>query len=213
MSTPPPSGPAGFLSRWSQRKLQAKAEPAPTQAPASVTPVVAEADAAASRTLVQPQSHAPQAAASPVAPPAATKAPAVPPPTLADLEPLDHTADLTRFVARGVEESVRRAALRKLFADPQFNVMDGLDTYIDDYNTPSPVPPGFLARLKSAPDLGLMPPSEPTAAQPQPTPAAPPAQDAAPAVAPCNEPPPAPAPQAAPVPCAEPPCPPSPPSA
>ena len=32
-----------------------------------------------------------------------------------------------------VDESLKRQALRKLFADPRFNVMDGLDVYIDDY--------------------------------------------------------------------------------
>lgn len=32
------------------------------------------------------------------------------------------------------EESVKRAALKKLFSDPRFNVMDGLDVDIDDYS-------------------------------------------------------------------------------
>ena len=30
--------------------------------------------------------------------------------------------------------------MKKLFSDPHFNVMDGLDTYIDDYGKPDPIP-------------------------------------------------------------------------
>ena len=38
-----------------------------------------------------------------------------------------------------VAPSLRNAALKKLFADPRFNVMDGLDTYIDDYSVSVPI--------------------------------------------------------------------------
>ena len=41
-------------------------------------------------------------------------------------------------------EDVRRAALKKLFSDPRFNVMDGLDVYIDDYSKTEPIPPEML---------------------------------------------------------------------
>jgi hypothetical protein len=37
--------------------------------------------------------------------------------------------------------------LRKLFSDPRFNVMDGLDVYIDDYTKPDPIPPSVIERL------------------------------------------------------------------
>jgi hypothetical protein len=37
--------------------------------------------------------------------------------------------------------------MRKLFSDPRFNVMDGLDIYIDDYSKPDPMPEGFLDKL------------------------------------------------------------------
>ncbi|MGC8807061.1 MAG: DUF3306 domain-containing protein [Thiomonas sp.] len=137
------SGDSGFLSRWSRRKLQGGADAAPAEPPTALAP--------ADKGLESPVSAHPP----PIPAPAVERPPA---PTLEELAPLDHTADLTRFIASGVEEGVRRAALRKLFSDPQFNVMDGLDTYIDDYNTPSPVPPGLLARLKLTPNLGLAPP-------------------------------------------------------
>jgi hypothetical protein len=48
----------------------------------------------------------------------------------------------------GVDAATRTAAVKKLFRDPQFNVMDGLDVYIDDYSKPDPIPPALLARLQ-----------------------------------------------------------------
>ena len=54
-----------------------------------------------------------------------------------------------------MDEDVKRAALRKLFADPHFNVMDGLDTYIDDYNRSEPIPPSMLREMVQARMLGL----------------------------------------------------------
>jgi hypothetical protein len=49
-----------------------------------------------------------------------------------------------------VDEGIRRAALKKLFSDPRFNVMDGLDVYIDDYTREDPIPTGMLAQLQHA---------------------------------------------------------------
>jgi hypothetical protein len=49
-----------------------------------------------------------------------------------------------------VEESVKRAALKKLLHDPRFNVMDGLDTYIDDYTKNDPIPEEMLKTLEHA---------------------------------------------------------------
>jgi hypothetical protein len=46
--------------------------------------------------------------------------------------------------------------MKKLFADPHYNVMDGLDTYIDDYNTPDPIPAAMFKQLVQARMLGLL---------------------------------------------------------
>jgi hypothetical protein len=151
MSAPSSPDDSGFLSRWSRRKLQAEADTA-----LSAPPVVSEPERAVEPTVT--------ATSPPVPTPAADQPP---PPTLDELAPLDHSADLTRFIAKGVDEGVRRAALHKLFADPQFNVMDGLDTYIDDYNAASPVPPGLLARLKLTPNLGFDLPEAAAATPPE----------------------------------------------
>jgi hypothetical protein len=88
-----------------------------------------------------------------IAAPAAAPAPELPPPTLEELAGLGHDADFRRFVQPGVDEEVRRSAMKKLFTDPHFNVMDGLDIYIDDYNKFEPIPPAMLAMLAHAKPL------------------------------------------------------------
>lgn len=93
----------------------------------------------------------------PAAPPAEAGADIQPPAppsdkplTLDDVAQLTPESDYTPFVARGIDENVKRSALKKLFSDPQFNVMDGLDVYIDDYNKFEPIPPEMLAMLNHA---------------------------------------------------------------
>ena len=66
------------------------------------------------------------------------------------LDSLTFDSDFKAFMHGKVEEGVKRAALRKLFADPRFNVMDGLDTYIDDYSIENPIPDEMMARLDHA---------------------------------------------------------------
>ncbi len=132
-----------FLGRWSQRKRalaqglpvpepEPRAEPLPT-APAAPRP----ADAAA------------QAAANP--PPE----PSAPPLTLADTQALTPQSDFKPFIAPDVSAEVKNAAMKKLFADPHFNVMDGMDIYIDDYSRPDPLPESMLRQMASAQVLGL----------------------------------------------------------
>jgi len=77
---------------------------------------------------------------------------------LPPLESLDFESDFKAFMHSKVEESVKRAALKKLFADPRFNVMDGLDTYIDDYTKAEPFTEGLLARIEEVREKLLAPP-------------------------------------------------------
>jgi len=72
------------------------------------------------------------------------------PPQLPPLDSLTFESDFKAFMHSKVEEGVKRAALKKLFSDPRFNVMDGLDTYIDDYTKAEPVTEELLARLEHA---------------------------------------------------------------
>jgi hypothetical protein len=60
-----------------------------------------------------------------------------------------------------VDPGLRREALKTLFKDPRFNVMDGLDVYIDDYSKPDPLPPGWLEKIAAVSRLGDYRPPEP----------------------------------------------------
>jgi len=120
-----------FVSRWSRRKIEARKaeqEPAETKpSPEPVAPAAPNAGAAAS-------------------PPGA--------PAQRELPPIDSLQGLASeykdFLRPGVDTKLRQAALKKLFHDPHFNVMDGLDTYIDDYSKPDPIPEEMLKSLKQA---------------------------------------------------------------
>ena len=72
------------------------------------------------------------------------------PPELPPIDKLTLDSDFSGFFHPKVSEDVRRAALRKLFSDPHFNVMDGLDTYIDDYSKSEPTPAAMLAGMRQA---------------------------------------------------------------
>lgn len=51
------------------------------------------------------------------------------------LDSLGEDSDYAGFLSPRVSEGLRRAALRKLFHLPHFNVTDGLDDYAEDYRT------------------------------------------------------------------------------
>lgn len=131
----------GFLSRWSRRKEAVRegrhVEEEPAQAPAPALPAAAAAVT----------SHADEAAPQPVPP--------EPPPTLEDVQVLTPKDDFSRFVAPEVPAEVKNAALKKLFTDPHFNAMDGLDVYIDDYGKPDPIPASMLKKLAASRFLKL----------------------------------------------------------
>ena len=144
----------GFLSRWSRRKAQARAAGAASE-PADATPrseqpsvpVASAADRGAAETAETAEAVGPTCPTS--APPSQTAC------DLPDLASLTHADDFVPFMRAGVDAATRNAALRTLFADPHFNVMDGLDTYIDDYSKPAPMAPAMVRRLRAARLLGL----------------------------------------------------------
>jgi len=140
---------SNFLSRWSRRKaLLREGVAAPDPAP-PVPPQPAVAGAVTGNARTVPAVHAPRTETA--TQPANTE----PAPTLADVAALSPQSDYRRFVAEGVAPEVKNAALKKLFADPHFNVMDGLDTYIDDYGKPDPLPVGMLRKMAQSRLLGL----------------------------------------------------------
>lgn len=83
-----------------------------------------------------------------------------PAPQLPPLDSLTFESDFKAFMHSKVEEGVKRAALKKLFSDPRFNVMDGLDTYIDDYTKAEPIGEELLATLEHARRALVLPPPE-----------------------------------------------------
>jgi hypothetical protein len=139
-------GDSNFFSRWSRRKAEVRVG---TVTPESAALAPAAAASGVAEALPVPATPLPPPAAAPPAPPAP------PPPTLADVDALTTKSDYTRFVSRDVAPEVKQAALKKLFTDPHFNVMDGLDTYIDDYGKPDPLPPGMLRKMMQSQLLGL----------------------------------------------------------
>ena len=72
-----------------------------------------------------------------------------------DVAQLSATSNYARFMASNVDTGVKNAAMKKLFTDPHFNVMDRLDTYIDDYGIPDPIPAAMLRQMVQSKFLGL----------------------------------------------------------
>lgn len=128
----------GFLSRWSQRKQalrtgQVLEEPVPEPAAPQAAPATLEVPV--DTALLQRD-----------------KLPAL---SLQDAQALTPQSDFAPFVAREVSPEVRNAAMKKLFADPHYQVMDRLDTYIDDYSQADPIPQSMLRQMASAKFLQL----------------------------------------------------------
>src|SRR5262249_55017680 len=76
------------------------------------------------------------------------------PDPLPPVESLTPESDFTPFMQPGVDPAVKREALKTLLRDPRFNVMDGLDVYIDDYSKPDPMPEEWLGKLNQLKRLG-----------------------------------------------------------
>ena len=136
----------GFFSRWSQRKQAVKLglaeeDISPNKAQDKAQPSVQNSEVSVAN--VKPESADP-----------AAEPPKLP--TLSDVEQLTPDSDFSTFMTQGVSPEVRNAAMKKLFTDPHYNVMDGLDIYIGDYNTPDPLPAGMLAKMVGAQFLGLV---------------------------------------------------------
>jgi hypothetical protein len=138
-------GADGFFGRWARRKndvLQGKPLDEPTAA-AAVPAVGGAALSVDSKAKPAPD-------AKPAEPAEPLK-----PLTLDNVKNLTQDSDFKPFMSRGVEPGVRNAAMKKLFSDPHFNVMDGLDIYIDDYSKPDPLPLSMLRQMASAKFLKL----------------------------------------------------------
>ena len=140
----------GFLGRWSQRK-QALREGRILAEPAAPPASLQQQTPAASPAQLPPANGP----ASTLAPGSEVDGQTKPALTLEDVQALTPDASFAPFVARDVAPEVRNAAMKKLFANPHYNVMDGLDIYIDDYAKPSPLSAAQVRQMVSAQFLRL----------------------------------------------------------
>jgi len=78
-------------------------------------------------------------------------------PAARELPPLDSlkglASEYTEFMRPGVDENLRRAALKKLFSDPYFNVADPFEAYSGDFTRGEPIPAAMLKTLEHAKGL------------------------------------------------------------
>ena len=160
--------PAGFLSRWSRRKAEVRQGVAldgagntsinQAKKPGkNLNSELQSTDAANSNKSLAPSTRL-------VGPPDQegdqnthldSATPQKSAPSMADVQSLTQDSDFTQFMAGEVAPEVKNAAMKKLFADPHFNVMDRMDVYIDDYGQPDPIPQAMLRQMVSAKFLNL----------------------------------------------------------
>jgi Protein of unknown function (DUF3306) len=133
----------GFLGRWSQRKQDIRAGKSLAEPEITAKPVVI-AEKSSDPSSVQTSATT-----------AVIDEPEAPLPTMADVHELTAESDFSPFVAKNVSPEVRNSAMKKLFTDPHYNVMDRLDIYIDDYSQPDPIPESMLRQMVSAKFLNL----------------------------------------------------------
>ena len=131
-----PDDKENFASRWSRRKIEARktaekpAEAQPPAEPAPAAPAVANTGAAA----VPTDASAPR--------------------ELPPLESLKGLAsEYTEFLKPGVDENLRRSALKKLFSDPHFENFERFEAYCEDFTQGEPIPLAMLKTLEHAKSL------------------------------------------------------------
>lgn len=121
-----------FLSRWSQRKLQAEQDKVPATHDAGAV----NADGKLGDVAQKKAFEAAQKNAAPV--------------VLPSIDSVNLESGVAPFFKQQADESLRRLALKKLLSDPHFNIMDGLDIYVGDYSQPDPIPPEMMKKIRHA---------------------------------------------------------------
>ena len=79
--------------------------------------------------------------------------PKAPLPELPPVDKLDFDSDYRGFFHPKVDEDTRRAALKKLFSDARFNVIDQMDIDIEDYSKYAPLSAAVVASLKQTQNI------------------------------------------------------------
>ena len=73
-----------------------------------------------------------------------------PPPALPPVESLTPASDFAPFMHPKVADALRRAALKKLFSDPHFNVPDPNEAFSGDWTGGEPITEEMLKTLNQA---------------------------------------------------------------
>jgi Protein of unknown function (DUF3306) len=150
LDKPAPAEDSGFLSRWSQRKQALRkgdvlAEPENPKNTAVL-------DQKASVAGINTAQSAPDLVVSKEPVQVEEKPPS---PTMQDVHSLTPQSDFKPFMRTDVAPEVKNAAMKQLFKDPHFNVMDMMDIYVDDYSKPDPLPPEMLRKMAVTQFLGF----------------------------------------------------------
>lgn len=130
-----------FLSRWSRLKRRSTAGPERPTADAVPAKAGTQLEAAVAGDALAPglrRGDEPVESSDPLPP----------------IESLTPDSDFSPFMKPEVDASLKRQALKTLFQDPRFNVMDGLDVYIADYSVADPLPEGWLEKMTQVARLG-----------------------------------------------------------
>jgi Protein of unknown function (DUF3306) len=127
-----------FLSRWSRLKKEVR------QAERQTESRPPEPKAATASPAVVPAKETDAAAG-------AQPAAAVELPPVDSLKGL--ASEYTEFLKPGVDESLRRSALKKLFSDPYFETFERFEAYCEDYTKGEPIPAAMLKTLQHAKGL------------------------------------------------------------
>jgi len=99
-------------------------------------------------------------------PPAkAPGAPEAPAPVLPPVDQLTPASDFTGFMHPGVQDALRRVALKKLFSDAHFNLPDPFEHYSADLTGGEPIPEAMLASLEQVKQMLKKPPEQAQAAE------------------------------------------------
>ena len=72
------------------------------------------------------------------------------PAPLPPVEKLTPQSDFTSFMQPKVEDTLRRAALKKLFVDPHFNIPDPFEPFSGDWRLAESMTPDVVATLNQA---------------------------------------------------------------
>jgi hypothetical protein len=134
-----------FLSRWSKRKADVRAE--------EVKAINIQNENA--NTGAPFEAKIPDNGLSERSLPSDTNDKPAKNPPLPAIESLTQESDFSPFMGKDVAADLRNQAMKKLFTDPHYNVQDGLDIYIGDYTKSDPIPLEMLRKMTQSKALFL----------------------------------------------------------